>query len=1296
MKIKKVSKSSKLIPDAGSAFFKTATGLVLACCSALHVAAQGQPAVSTNALPNQVILPLERTAYFIGETVPMVVTGSGPIKLEAVNADGRVLLYQGPEGPLWVETAKLAAGDYTLVLNGSNVISRVTLTSTLRKSPASMQDEWTPNPGWSSDETDQIFQESGLSACVNTGAGELSRVPYLDAMARSGAMLLVNSDTRPTSFLPVGNSPDELDGMSQRMILTAQANGCYPNFGGFCFAWDTTGFAVGGRRMLLTYWGWGDQTGPLRKYIDRHDQFKMDEFTRRTGLKPVTEAEYISYLVSIRQPELAPVIDLPTKLWLEEIARYSKPIPEADRVAFEKRLDLWSGYLMGLYNENYTRYVENLRSVDSAMRFTGSVQVDHSPVRQGQNFPSAYAPLDFQYQSTWNDQVSGPDYAYQGLFVESMLDMGRKGRPTWISNAHISAHDRSSVPGKFTRVAAHGLAFGGSGIGFALEGFSNLLGGMAGDQSSWKSIKGKSGGSDVLAGKDFLDRFAALAVTARGDHGVGILWSQSQYGRQNVCMGYGTTAYKALVTLTRLGYTPRFVTEEELTSKSLPEVRALVILSQTVPLPAAVQAGLEVYRQKGGRILVDGSTSITIAGSEKLDLSFPFTLPGKPHSWGAPNMIGNQSDVLFANQWVQEYSPVFYKTLGTTGHSLLTSEKGASTQASLMQIDGGQDAKYIVAVNDSFVLSQADWNQVQEKLTPTHDGWLYDCTEEKSLGAAAPFVCDLAQTTARVFAFLPRELRSARVAVTQSLRAGTPLQITVEFLDADGKPLAAVLPFHLSVIRPDGKAWVELYRSTTRDGLCTLSLDFPANVPTGKWSVAIRSQLTGGIAELPVTVSAAKVEKLAMAMDEPAVVRDRAAIEKTLVKGASLTLPVFDAKLLPAAQRVKDVLARRGVTVTILEKPAVGTWVIAYDLTAEQLAENARIARGELIGRIKDLQLNGNGWDSSASGWRCGQSVILLDLVSGEGDNPMAESLAKAQLIWPQVTSVFPGKGRALLQAVPWAFGPRTTAIVIQAEEEAGLLAGAEALARLPEDQMMPGIAAAKSALWQQYHVGGAPAPVKPGRLTSKGLTTRPAPLPFRIEFPGDKPVAAEGVKRPASLVHAAKALPATFTFKDYVLFYRVEGKLTETATVEFLNPDLRFSEAVMVVVEAKEPGKVKITLDGVFRYSDRKPCWQAQWEDIINLREQLVPKDRRPLEVEVQVAGKTVGKLVPSKTEEKEVPLELTAPTAGTKPKTVVEEVVLQLTGEIELTAGRQEVMLIHKNVVDGKLDQVIITGIP
>ncbi len=213
-----------------------------------------------------------------------------------------------------------------------------------------------PPEKMSADETARAVRESGLTACLALGASEMGRDPSLDALARTGALVLVNPDTRPTSFNPVWNNPQELDGMSQRMILTAQANGRYPNFGGFCYGWDTTGYAVGSRRQLLVYWGWGDKTQALRNYIDRVDKQKMDEFTRRTGLRPVSEEEYLSYVLSIGRPEFGPAIDLPTKLWLDEIARYARPM----LAAAAHRLREAAGCVVGLPDRPVRRGLRHL------------------------------------------------------------------------------------------------------------------------------------------------------------------------------------------------------------------------------------------------------------------------------------------------------------------------------------------------------------------------------------------------------------------------------------------------------------------------------------------------------------------------------------------------------------------------------------------------------------------------------------------------------------------------------------------------------------------------------------------------------------------------------------------------------------------------------------------------------------------------------------------------------------------------------------------------------------------------
>src|SRR6185295_10564188 len=201
----------------------------------------------------------------------------------------------------------------------------------------------------------------------------------------------------------------------------------------------------------------------------------------------------------------------------------------------------------------------------------------------------------------------------------------------------------------------------------------------------------------------------------------------------------------------------------------------------------------------------------------------------------------------------------------------------------------------------------------------------------------------------------------------------------------------------------DGKTYTELYRATNRTGRFAISLPIPANVPTGKWTLSVRSQLNGQLATLPVNIAAADSKKspaLAAAYKDPVLVRGRAAADEALVKGAKFVLPIFDSpaaeKLAPVAEKVKQVLAERGVEVEIRTKPATSTYWLEYDPTPEQLKENATADSGEKIGSIKRATLNGNDWYSGLSGWRFGKPVILLELASEKKDNPMAESLVDA------------------------------------------------------------------------------------------------------------------------------------------------------------------------------------------------------------------------------------------------------------------------------------------------------------
>lgn len=191
--------------------------LGLGCLLGIGGAAAAQPADPAGP-PASVVLPMDRTAYFAGEKAPLGFAGlAGEVSLEAVGADGRALLYRGPAVPLLLDTAGLAPGDYRLEANGQTVLPRLTITGTLRRSVASLQDEsppreprFDPQKPYTPDERREIaerhwdavvrtLRETGLSAVFHMASDDTPRQAYLDALARAGTILLANPDTRPTS-----------------------------------------------------------------------------------------------------------------------------------------------------------------------------------------------------------------------------------------------------------------------------------------------------------------------------------------------------------------------------------------------------------------------------------------------------------------------------------------------------------------------------------------------------------------------------------------------------------------------------------------------------------------------------------------------------------------------------------------------------------------------------------------------------------------------------------------------------------------------------------------------------------------------------------------------------------------------------------------------------------------------------------------------------------------------------------------------------------------------------------------
>jgi len=72
--------------------------------------------------------------------------------------------------------------------------------------------------------------------------------------------------------------------------------------------------------------------------------------------------------------------------------------------------------------------------------------------------------------------------------------------------------------------------------------------------------------------------------------------------------------------------------------------------------------------------------------------------------------------------------------------------------------------------------------------------------------------------------------------------------------------------------------------------------------------------------------------------------------------------------------------------------------------------------------------------------------------------------------------------------------------------------------------------------------------------------------------------------------------------------------------------------------------------------------------EEILALRDRYVPAERRPMEIEVMLEGRSIGVLKPGRTAQADVPVEMLPGYVKEKPRTVAEEVVTELSGQVQL----------------------------
>lgn len=1328
----------------------------------------------------QAVFPLERSAYFIGETIPLSVP-SGQ-KVEIVDSANRIAA-TGNSGVSRLNTDGLAPGTYQVRVDGTSV-GNFSLTGTVRRSPGTMSDsvnnsltqfrqravetvaavqknrdnlqklkvaaearlakanetqrtaeqsavdQATANVNKADEQlvaaktklagvqegtqVPQQLRESGLGAftLVGTDQGPIFD-RFLDTTAPMQVMNYVNPYGRAGSFFGARVFAPEMDGMVERMLHIAQSNLRYPNFGGFIYHWDALGFD---RSPRSYYWIIDRHVKPgFLDYTAQSEDALRQQFRERTGLVAPNKLDYIHHAMILRDPDLGPAFDLPTRQWIAALVEKA-PAPSAEEVKqLEARLDGWSRYLMEVMPEASATFQKHLRELEPGLKNSASHDNQFLP-REG-NWPtSAYVPLDFRWVEAWSDQHDGGsnDYVYQWLFHAALADADNPARqPIWVASILNGAHDNFAYPGRFARVAAQILAYDGRGLGLAKEGFTNLFGGLYAE-TNWEKNADQSTRFDWELGRDFLWRFAPLQEQSESVRPVGILISEGQFALQQPGLGLGGSPhFEMMVYLARLGYTPRFVTERMIEQGGLKGFSELVILNHFAPFPEKVKAGFAEFAQDGGKLFLTKNSTVVLEGAQPLDLELPFKWPGRVYNIPAANFVGNDRGPQRLEKKVNQYGPILRKALGEKSRALLLPEAEEAALVSAFSLGGGADAQYVVVTNDSIYAKSGSWARQDVKLRLNAAAGaerftaLYELTEEKALGAVQSIAAPFQDTPVRVYGLLTRPVAAVDLTATQKVKAGEKLQLAVSFLDGKKQRLNAAIPLHLEVKDSTGQIVGAFDRSTGTNGEFAMEFPVGGNATLGKWSVSARSCLDGTTVTIPVEITAGRPQEL-LTVKEVVIARNGGAIQKLWKTKPALVAPIFEgpqkATRLAAAEAARQALAPLGVKLEIREHPAISPYVIAWKLTPDQAEHNRLVEQGEAIGkRLLSTGRHVDHYFSAITAYAFPQSLLLIE-VPGEAVDPISAHLARNGFLWPTVSEAFPGQGKAVVQLVSSAFKLGVDSVVVQATDAAGLLAGAKALANPPEDWITPGVAAARLKLQHQMSIDRTSAQaagtelaaaMAPGTLTAKGAVMGVNPQALRLP---EKTVAGKQLLPPTREVATApqpkisptaRPVPADFLLKAGVFlpYYRPLGEWTPASEGK-TNGDLRFSESHQGRIKVETAGKYRIRMQGLFRFSDRRPATQPSWVDYVNEYMAQVQPTRKPMTFEVRLDGKSLGRLTETTVETKDAEVSFAFGRALKLP----EELVTEVSGVVELPVGEHDLMLAHENVVDGKLTSVSI----
>lgn len=397
----------------------------------------------------------------------------------------------------------------------------------------------------------------------------------------------------------------------------------------------------------------------------------------------------------------------------------------------------------------------------------------------------------------------------------------------------------------------------------------------------------------------------------------------------NVGGDYKEAVLTAHYALARAGYPAHIIDERLLPGGILKNYRTLVIVGQTFALPEAVQEALAQFTARGGRIVVDRSTTVRFPGA----VVAPVDLKGLSYRWSVLFTEDAQNfktareasyfqTNFFMDEAVRRAVAPFRQALRRTASqprletdsNELVGERHRAGEGFLYLVISGYEELPKIADHEKYRI----YNYAPYRAKYTLRGLPKPCVAYVLEGADGSKTGRLADPQAEIEDhFEPGEMKLYLVAPREpaGLEATAAAEEGNLTVSVRLKGLKMPWPLAVTVQGPDGEVLYAVYRATRADGKYQETFPLGRNSAAGAYTVRVNSPVADLAAEVGVNYWPELVAP--QVLSEAVRVFDGEVIRAFLAGKPAVTLAFGSEAHRPLAEKLAEGLTARGLPVEV-------------------------------------------------------------------------------------------------------------------------------------------------------------------------------------------------------------------------------------------------------------------------------------------------------------------------------------------------------------------------------------------